>query len=363
MDIRGKAILLFAPKTFSLHTQIIDELQRQGAIVDYVEDNMSARFNPQFQIWKQSLASWIYYPLCKLYHRWINPNKKWIMSNLSSLSRTNYDVLFCINGFSFDKYLIYYLKAHNPDIVSVLYLWDSYRLYDFSKNAAFFNHVYTFDKVDADENKINYLPLFWQPPSSGIKTDSIPKYQILCVGSIHLGSDRYKIIKSIIPQLDRNGINYYIKLFVAEYDSFWMADVRYLLAKITKNEEYTLIYQIKKKQITEDFFIYFPVSHEDLEQKFKESSCILDIELPTQTGLSHRLMYALAMDKKIITTNVHVKDTPFYDKRQVFILDRDNVEIPMSFLTEDFIASAYSKSELNKLRIDNWLISIFQNLK
>jgi len=87
------------------------------------------------------------------------------------------------------------------------------------------------------------------------------------------------------------------------------------------------------------------------------STCILDTDRPTQTGTTPRVIWALALGKKIVSTNTNLLRLPFYDDKQIKIIDRSNPIIDIDFINEPF--EKKNADYLIELRIDNWVKQLF----
>ena len=61
------------------------------------------------------------------------------------------------------------------------------------------------------------------------------------------------------------------------------------------------------------------ISPEDVQKIMMDSECVLDTDRASQTGTTPRLIWALALGKKVITTNMNVKQMPLYDPRKDFL--------------------------------------------
>jgi hypothetical protein len=85
---------------------------------------------------------------------------------------------------------------------------------------------------------------------------------------------------------------------------------------------------------------------------------VLDIQHPRQTGLTMRTLEALGAGKKLVTTNVQVKEYDFYDERQVRVVDRMNPSVGLDlefFKKDDFFVSL---EKIDSCSIGNWLKGI-----
>ncbi len=337
-------ILFLAPSYLNLYKEILDELVRQGHFVQHVEDKALVPFENSStpSIWQ------------KLYLRIKKPYEKFwkrILYDAQYLDK-NFDVLFCIQGLSFYPPVLEELRKRNPNVRSVLYLWDSNRYYNYMTYANYFDKVYSFDWQDSkDFPNVKYLPFFWVPIPDSEKIQV--KYKLSLVGVDHDG--RFEIVKKIIPQLESKSYPYYIKLFIEKpnlpsnplrrirYYNQWKRDMKVYIEKI-------------KSPISIDHGI----PPKEVERIIAESDCILDTDREIQTGTTPRVIWAMAAGKKIITTNTSIKELPFYDKSQFMLVDRVSPQIDFSFMSNNKVSRGNS-SFLEQLRIDNWVRMILAN--
>lgn len=84
----------------------------------------------------------------------------------------------------------------------------------------------------------------------------------------------------------------------------------------------------------------------------QHSHAIVDLVREGQTGYTLRSIEAVAFDKKIITNNVHNRNSQFYSPEAVYILGEEKRELK-DFLLEPF--SGYSESVKAYYNIANWL--------
>lgn len=342
-DIKGKKILLLMPTFFNYQQLLIEELESKGAIVDFVEN--------------KQLALDFVSPTCKL--RFIRKilfsifDLKWNYIKSRINLQKKYDIFLCVNGFSFDKKIISSLKSVNPDIKTILYLWDSTSMYDWGHIVSLFDTSFTFDPLDAQKLGIKYLANFYP---KNINCDNLESNNsIFFVGTQH--SDRYYVIKSI---LEKNSISTNnIKLLI-KYKHFLHNKLVYRFMKNLGSsyaKSYSINYELVEKVIKDDFLIYDSIRQDEILSMMQNSCCVLDIQAPTQVGLPHQMIMALAMGKKIITVNGWIKNYDFYDSKQILIIDRNNPIITNSFIFSNFNVLEIHKS-IKKSRIDNWVNEI-----
>ena len=93
--------------------------------------------------------------------------------------------------------------------------------------------------------------------------------------------------------------------------------------------------------------------YQEILEFVSQSRCLLEILKEGQTGATLRLMEALFFKKKIITTNINVKEEPFYTPQNIFIIgERPNDELA------NFVKTAYDDSVdkyIDKYDVGCWL--------
>lgn len=341
-----KKVLLYAPPFYSLYKQIQEELERQCCEVTFIPDTFQ-RINPY-----SSTSS--FRSLKRIYYNLYKPNLKYLKQYKNRIENV-YDYFICINGFSFHPSILTELRRGNPNIKAVLYLWDSLSFFDFSKSFPYFDSIFSFDYTDAQKGNLKYLPLYWIQ-NNNAKLFSDIKYGLSFIGTLH--TDRLRIIRKIMKQCDELEINYFIKLVYKERRLSLLDPIRYLYYKtklIPNAIGYVDEYKVLRGNIKEDYICNTPFTSNEVESIMQNSNCILDVELPYQTGLTNRMISSMGNKKKIITTNQAVKDLPFWDKNNICCIERES---PM--LNKDFICSGYVPNKeitnyLESLRIDNWI--------
>lgn len=321
MVLKNKKILLICPNFFSYHKKIIMSLEASGAIVNYLEDRPFTSF-----FMRAITSSFPYMVSCALEFYYIKKLKK--NKNLK------YDYIFVINGQTISKRVLSYLKETQANGKFILYLWDSIlNRPNIVKNFTFFEKVYTFDEEDSRKYGIKFRPLFYL---DNFKSSQKEKYNIdlSFVGSIH--SDRYKIIKKIKQNYSKK-YKFYFYMYI---QAKWV----FLIYK----------YLIPSMEIRDHIdFSFSQLSVEEVQRIFEDSSCILDIEHPNQTGLTIRTIEAVFSGKKLITTNSRIKSYDFYNEANIFILNREKPIIPDKFLNTKF--QDMSSNIRHKYSIDGWI--------
>ena len=318
----GKQILLVGPRFFGYEQDIANELRRQGAVVDFLPDRP---FESPFMK-----------AVTRYRRKWILPMAdRYFLSSVESFGRTNYDLIFVIQGETVSINTITALRATYPKAQLVWYLWDSLRnKKSLIPNISLFDDCYTFDETDSKSYGMTFRPLFFSPGFSQPATKHF-KYHLSFIGTAH--SDRFRIISDVIGAMPEKAKGYWYLYLQARW-VFWaqkLGNPAYRNANIAK-------------------FSFDPLSKQEVQTVFFDSLAILDIEHPRQTGLTMRSFETMGAGKKLITTNALVKNTDFYNPENIMVIERNRPII----LNADFFSTPYQQPapELyRKYSLEGWL--------
>lgn len=312
-------ILFIANPHLKLYQDIVDELEINNHEVVVIEDER-IKFDPYYcgPFFRMFIKAILFYVLNMSTRYW-----KKIIKNDNRLSNS-YDILMALSGVSVNKFIISHLKTFNPNLRTILYTWDSCNYYNYSRLLSLFDKCYTFDINDSIKDKRwKLLPIYYKRQLDVISDKY--KYDLFCVGTNHDG--RYSFLEKIVPQLNSLKLNYYIKLVC---DNDYKINEDKLGIKITK-----------------------PISKEEYVENMRCSRCVLDDQREGQSGLTARFIWALANNKKIITTNKWVLQYSFVNPKQICIVDETTPFISLEFLRNEIRKE--DCSNVSFLRIDNWV--------
>ncbi|PXY43699.1 hypothetical protein [Flavobacterium hydrophilum] len=259
-------------------------------------------------------------------------NKTLLKKNIKKIKTEEYILATLKNKGTQDKIIVI-----NPERISndchleikkfsasyIAFLYDSLDRYNNKAliNNNIFNKTFTFDKKDAQNHNLLFLSNYIHLEKSLLKKNI--KYKVLSISSI---DERYPVINSIVDYLDERKIKHKT-IFLGKRKP----------KKLRKSVEFT------KTKMTQS----------EIQKKIEHSEIILDILRENQTGLSFRIFDALALDKKIITTNESIKEYDFYNPNNILVIEPDNISIPDSFLN-----SAYEivpEEIYQKYTLNNWI--------
>lgn len=324
-NLNKKNILLIAPKFFGYDNEIAKFINALGHHVDLLPDRP---FNT---------------PLAKAFFR-VTPKlghyvttDSFFSKSLESLGRKTYDIVFIIQGEGISINTLTMIRGAYPNARMIFYTWDSVKNKPYIKEFMnYFDNLFTFDPNDASQLGISFRPLFFSPGFDQIYNEP-HQFDLSFVGTIH--SDRYAIIKKITQQLPKN-MSVFLHLYL---QSPWMYDYRRLFTNSINGAR-------------RGEFEYHTLDKEAVQATFLRSHTIIDIEHPSQCGVTMRTFEALGSARKIITTNQFLRNYDFYNPQNILIINRNEPRIDISFLSSPYVA--ISKEVRAKYSLNAWVNQI-----
>lgn len=320
----NKRVLFIHIQFYEYNQRIQDKMRELGYIVDcFCEDPKIGKSDKLFTKFKSEYIT----------IKSVKKQKEFI----DTLVKTGvqYDYIFVIKGERLTKEFLMELKRLNPKAHFILYMWDNVeRVSNFFEKKEMYNDIYSFDTRDVNQYGFNFLPLFF---CDEFKNNNIEKkIDVYFSGWEH--SNRRKLLENLIPMLIENNISYYFHLFTGRW--------RVLKSKIKhrnfKKEPKYIKYQTLSFKVNADLTL--------------KSRILIDIQHPTQTGLTMRTIEALAAKTKLITTNNDIVKYDFYNPNNILVIDRVNPIINPSFLEtpyQDVPKEIVERYSLEKLAQNN----------
>jgi hypothetical protein len=319
--LKDKHIAVVSVKSFNFEGLIVSGLQDLGAKVQWFDERPS----------NSTFSKVVLRVQPKLLSRAV---KKHYQSILDSTESRQPDIWLFIKGELIPQWFLKVLKQRNRNVKLILYSADSAannRALPAKKD--WFDKTATFDHLDAKNYHLTHQTLFFDPFFS---THSKPwqsrKYDICFLGTLH--SDRQNVVAKIEEQTKGKLFNIFY------YSHGWLVSL-YLQRFGLRFNKSQLKYISRKAK-----------SREEIRQNFLDSKVLIDVHHPGQNGLTLRTIEGLAAGCKLITTNSDIKQYPFYNKRNILIIDRKNPKIPEWFLDQEPVDLT---KRLLPLRLDNWL--------
>lgn len=187
-----------------------------------------------------------------------------------------------------------------------------------------YDSVFAFDPKDAEKYNFEYSPLIYDADSSYNKRNTENKDNL--VFYVGQAKDRLGVLLKSYERLKELGVKC----------NFHIANVP------DGNKKYD-------NEIVYNKFM----SYNDAVNCIKKATCLIDIIQGDSTGLTIKTCEAVCYDKKLITTNKHVKEYPFYDPRYIRVMESIN-DIDLDFFNENADVH-YSKEGKNYFSADSFL--------
>lgn len=300
--LENKSILLFSQYFFGYEEKIADKLREFGSKV-VLYDEMSVKRTFERAMLKISPA---------IFKR---KTEKYYGEILEKEKKSTYDyILFIDCEMPTEKVLKEYRETFS-NAKFCLHMWDALKnLPGVKEKFKYFDYISSFDRKDAEENKIIFRPLFFIDEYRYQKNEQGYDYNLSFIGTIH--SDRYAIIKKFM--------NSKRSLFTYPY---LQSRFIYYFYKVTKKE-------FRDTRIND--FKFKKMNSQDIAAVVNKSRAVLDIQHPGQTGLTIRTLEMLGMKKKFVTTNQDIQNYDFFNLNNIFVIDRANPYVPDEFYDSDY---------------------------
>lgn len=252
--------------------------------------------------------------------------------------KAEYSYILVIKGDKLQAEFLKKLKELNKNARMILYLWDDIgRVPNFFENRVFFDRIFTFDRFDKEKYNIEFLPLFFCDEFRYNNTEKT--IDVYFSGWEH--SDRRELLEKLIGVFQKNNLKYYYYV----YTGFWSLQMQKIKKLDFKKEpeyiKYKTLSMIKNAELT------------------LSSRVLIDIQHPTQKGLTMRTIESLAANAKLITTNSDIVNYDFYSPENITVIDRDNPLVDV-----DFIKSPYKKIDkeiIEKYSLKSWIKTILSD--
>ena len=210
------------------------------------------------------------------------------------------------------------------------YLYDSTKRFpvDHLLNGIF-DKIFSFDEEDVMKYGFTHISNYIYLPKKEIKPSTSFKHTVFMVIS---GDERLPTLNSIAAELDRINIKY---KFIGRASR--------KPAGLHEKIEYS------KKEIWQAELMHY----------LEDSEIFLDLVRHGHNGLSFRVFEAMALQKKVITTNASIKSYDFYNPNNIMVIDPDNLVIDDAFFTTPY--EAISDSVYHNYTIEAWVQKVFLN--
>ncbi len=211
----------------------------------------------------------------------------------------------------------------------ITYIYDSCKRFpiDHLLNGVF-NEIFSFDIDDSKKYGFTFITNYIYFEKKEIKSDSKNNYKAFIVMS---ADERIQILNKLA-------------------DFFTINKLKFKFVLVGKKRPKNLNENIEFSNKT------FLLS--DYQKDIENSSILIDLIRFNHNGLSFRIFEALALQKKIITSNLSIKNYDFYNTESIFVLDTNNITVPLEFIESPF--QPIDNAIYEKYTIKNWVKTVFK---
>lgn len=249
------------------------------------------------------------------------------------------DAVLVTAGHMLEENTLITLKEMYQNARFVWYLWDNVAsVANYGINRHYFDEIISFDKIEAKEKGMRFLPDFYIYEAK----DTKKTYDLSYVGTYR--KERQDIVENILQHgsLQNTFIYLYQRKENRIIDNLYGA-----YAKI-----------MHKPDISRNKYCFDKMlSYKEAINIVAQSKVVLDICYSFQKGLSMRPFEAMAMRSKLITTNKNIVEYDFYNPNNIIVIDPENI-VP---IPERFLQSPYEelpRNILDKYSIQTWCKSM-----
>jgi cytochrome oxidase Cu insertion factor (SCO1/SenC/PrrC family) len=212
----------------------------------------------------------------------------------------------------------------------ISYIYDSCRRFPIDHLLdGVFDEIFSFDLIDVEKHQFTFISNYIYMDKREIKAENEINNNIFIVISI---DERFDFLNKLANYLTDHHIDF----------------------------KFIAVGKKKPENINENIiFSKKTLLPEELQNDLENSKIFLDLIRKDHNGLSFRIFEALAMQRKIITTNKSISQYDFYNPNNILILDENSgINIPTDFLTTPY--EPLSDDIYYKYTIENWAKTVFK---
>lgn len=325
--LQGKKILFLAPAFFNYEGVIRDKMVEMGATA-YLYD-------------ERSVKSAFLRALNKIVPTWFNHHSyKYFHQIFLKHQNEDFDYVVVIKSDMVPQKTLKEVKSFFKNTKLILYLYDSIKEVPGVENKfAYYDRVLSFDRADTLKNSnLVFRPLFFSDVYVARKNTEGFKYDVSFMGTIH--ADRFKILKGIMNEVEEKGLKAYWFFFLqAKFMFYWYC--------LTKRE-----FRLSDRK----YFTVERKSGQEIASIVEQTRVIIDIEAPSQNGLTMRTIEMLGLRKKLITTNKDIVNYDIYSPNNICVIDRKNPHLPDSFADTPY--QDVPDDIYKKYHISSWITDV-----
>lgn len=269
------------------------------------------------------------------------------------------DILLVIANFPYSAKTLERLKEHNKTLKTYFFLWDA--LVAIPQEPVLlqkFDRVLTFNRPDVKylrakdpdhKSKYAYLPDFYIKNTEPVEN---PGNDLIYVSTINPDTyPRFSILKKLDDFCQTNNIKR--RLSLRHYNFPKPVSLAGKIKEFLFSHKWWT-YRRKiakfKKTDTSGLLTDKTISLTDLQKHEADSKVIFDINHGLRQGFTLNVISALGNGKKLITTNPHIPEEPFYRPENIAVVTEENPVPPVEFFKTPGVSV-----DLECLEIINWV--------
>ena len=327
MELLNKKILMIAPKYYGYEDYIRQCLEKQGATVYCIYENLDeVSFFYRF--------IYVYVPKKKR-----EVLDRYYIRNLKKFGR-DIDYVFAIRASSLSEKILHFMKKYySKECQYIMYQWDGIKnnpnALSISKE---FDKVFTFDLTDSHEMGWTYRPLFFINDLLDIRRKRTNDVLYIC--SLH--SQRVDVLNKLKKICEKKGLTLHSHMYSKKL-------IYYKRKYLNKKEEYI---NSSDRDVS-----FHSLSIKDSYKLYGNSKVVVDFTHPGQTGYTMRTIECVGNKCKLVTNNEFIKTADFYDPHNVYIYSGTNVSIPEEFITQPY--TEVDSGLYKYYSLEGWVETIF----
>ena len=320
-------VLFISPEFFGIEKSLISAMENYGYNVSWYDERS---IRSSFARALNSVSNMFFcFQSDKYYQR--------IIESID----TQVDIILIVKGDMVSKNTIDLLRKRFPNAELILYLWDPVRnIKGILPKLKYYDRIISFEPKDCKEYGFEFRALFCDIEKVINYSHKESVYDVSFYGTMY--GDRFRIVHLM---------NEFCKLHNKRFYSFCFLRGKFMnLFYYLTNSGYRML---GSKAIS-----YRPKSSREIAEIIKSTKVVLDINDIHQEGLTIRTLETIANGKKIITTNSDIMNYDFYNQNNIFVIDRDNVDIPEDFFQSDY--EPIPENILEKYTAQGWVKDVFK---
>lgn len=220
-------------------------------------------------------------------------------------------ILYDRNILGGEQNFLEYIKKNYPN-TKLIYMFTNIVKFTGAQEKNYVHHlkkwydiVFAFDPIDAQKYGFEYSPLIYDADEKYINKNK--KYVPSNIFYVGQAKDRLNLLISTFEKL---------KLMNIKLD--------FNIVKVPE----------EKQKYCEEITYNKLLSYDEVLHRINNSTCLVDIIQGESAGLTIKNCEAICYNKKLITTNKHIKDYPFFDSRFIRVIESIN-DIDLDFFEQN----------------------------